>query len=286
MIKIFKRVLALSLLLTLIIIRPAAAAGKPAAVNLLGNDVSYPQCGNRLPTDHAFGVVGLNGGKATALNACFGSQLAWAHRATGKTSQPKAQIYVNTANPGEVRDQVTTWPNSTTDQNPYGVDCVPSQENANYGDNNLACSWQYGWNRAVDDVDKFFIPEATKAGQIASPAVYTWWLDVETMNTWQSGSEAALARNVASLEGMVAAFKSRGIQTVGIYSTNYQWNVIVGNQVKSDSNLNYTKNWLAGAASEKDAKIFCNRSPLTLGSRVTLTQFVSRNLDYDYSCQG
>jgi hypothetical protein len=31
------------------------------------------------------------------------------------------------------------------------------------------------------------------------PSSYTWWLDVETMNTWQSGSPAAQARNRATL---------------------------------------------------------------------------------------
>jgi hypothetical protein len=106
-----------------------------------------------------------------------------------------------------------------------------------------------------------------------------WWLDVETTNTWQANKLA----NAADLEGMTAYFQSIGAK-VGLYSTNYQWNQIVG-AVKPDSNLNNLKSWIAGASSETSAKSMCSTAkPLTANSPVILTQFVSRNLDYDYSC--
>ncbi len=276
--KFLKRLIALTTLLTLIIITPASAAPQPSTP--LGNDISYPQCGRRLPPNHAFGIVGVNGGKANIPNTCLGEQLKWAHRAVGGTTQPKAQLYVNTANPGEVIDQVTTWPTSSTADNPYHAS-APCD-----GANSLSCSWQYGRNRAIADIDEFFVSAANGANVDSNPSHYVWWLDVETMNTWQSGSDAALARNVASLEGMTAAFKSRDITSVGIYSTNYQWGVIVGNQVSTTSNLNYTKNWLAGGGNLTGAKNNCTKPSLTLGSTVTLTQFVSKNLDYNYSCVG
>ena len=47
------------------------------------------------------------------------------------------------------------------------------------------------------------------------------------MNTWQSGSAEARARNRATLEGMTDYLVSRGA-TVGLYSTSYQWGQIVG----------------------------------------------------------
>ena len=57
-------------------------------------------------------------------------QLTWAWGSSGEVlSQPKAQLYLNTANPGEVRDQVTTWP--STGGTPYGT-CD--------GGNTMACS--------------------------------------------------------------------------------------------------------------------------------------------------
>ena len=195
-------------------------------------------------------------------------------------SQPKVQLYINTANPGEVIDQITTWPVNNTDetsyttQNPYG-DCD--------GTNNLPCSWQYGWNRAVEAARDRLAPAATPIGLSTSVASYTWWLDVETGNTWQSGSVDAYARNTAALEGMAKYFQNNGGK-VGLYSTAYQWGKIVSTTVSSSSNLNGLDSWLAGARSAKDAPSFCSKSSLTSGGKVTLAQYISKNLDYDYAC--
>ena len=87
------------------------AASGSAAVTTVGYDVSYPQCGTTLPTAHAFGVVGVNGGLATTSNPCLAAQLTWAWQSSGAVpAQSKAQVYLNTANPGEIRTQVQTWP--------------------------------------------------------------------------------------------------------------------------------------------------------------------------------
>ena len=40
-----------------------------------GADVSYPQCGGALPFGQAFGVVGVNGGRASSRNPCLGARL-------------------------------------------------------------------------------------------------------------------------------------------------------------------------------------------------------------------
>lgn len=276
---------ALSLLLSFAVLTPAQAA-KPLSSSAksgstpVGNDISYPQCGSTLPTGHAFGIVGVNGGTAAKTNPCLAEQLTWANAATGGTSQPKAQLYVNTANPGEVIDQITTWPTNNTDEtgytpnNPYGL-CS--------GANDAACSWQYGWNRAVEAVNDRFLPAATAAAVDTNPASYVWWLDVETGNTWQSGSPEALARNAASLEGMAAHYNYRGAK-VGVYSTNSQWGQIVGSSVTSASNLYGLDNWQAGALTLRGAKSNCANTPFTPTAKVTITQYVSAGLDYDYSC--
>lgn len=259
---------------------PALAARAPArAPSVLGNDISWPQCGNKLPSGQAFGIVGVTGGLATTTNPCLRDQLLWANNSSGAANQPKIQLYVNTANPGEIIDQVTTWPTSNTDKtgfttnDPYGQ-CT--------GANDLACSWQYGWNRAVEDVVDRFAPAVSLTTLNQNPAAYIWWLDVEIVNTWQSGSADALARNSATLEGMTAHFQSKNAP-VGIYSTSYQWGQIVGSAVGAGSNLNGLKSWLAGARSEADAKKRCSLPPLTAGGQVVLTQFV-RTYDYDHSC--
>src|SRR4051794_15821221 len=177
-----------------------AVPGTAAAATTVGYDVSYPQCGTALPQDRAFGIVGVNAGLSTRANPCLADQLAWAAQSSGVVAaQPKAQLYLNTANPGEVRNQITTWPSSGA--TPYGS-CD--------GANSQACSWQYGWERARTSVTSFFTPAAQAAGVDSQPGDYVWWLDVETVNTWQSGSTAALARTRATLGGMPASLLSGG----------------------------------------------------------------------------
>jgi hypothetical protein len=257
-------------LVTAVLGMPAtASAADPTRV---GYDVSYPQCGDDLPGGRAFAIVGVNGGLSTKPNPCLSTQLAWAWKSNGSVSgQPKAQLYLNTANPGEVRQQVTTWP--TTGSTPYGT-CD--------GSNSEACSWQYGWERASNSVMSFFTPAARAAKVENQPSRYTWWLDVETTNTWQSGSPDALARNRATLEGMTAYLLSRGGR-VGIYSTDRQWSQIAGT-VPSSSNLAGRPNWLAGADSLSDARDVCRDSALTPGSRVTLTQYIVNGYDRNNAC--
>jgi hypothetical protein len=261
-------VVALAALAAVLAVPGAASA---AATNV-GYDVSYPQCGSTLPSGRAFAVVGVNGGLSTKANPCLANQLGWAARSNGLVrTQPKVQLYLNTANPGELKAQVSTWP--AAGSTPYGR-CA--------GGNDQACSWQYGYERAKNSVVSYFTPAARTAAVDTLPSRYTWWLDVETENTWQSGSTAARARNRATLEGMTAYLLSRGGR-VGLYSTGFQWNQIVGT-VPSTSNLVGRNSWLAGATTLTQARANCTRSPLVPGGRVTLTQYVPDSLDRNHSC--
>jgi hypothetical protein len=261
-------------------IASAAKPVAPATKEYVGYDISYPQCGSKLPTGQSFGIVGINNGTAATTNPCLATQLSWAKKSTGGTAQPLIQLYVNTANPGEVISQITTWPTDNTDKtgftttNTYGT-CA--------GANDRACSWQYGWNRAVEANLDRFTPAAKTAGINQATNAYTWWLDVETMNTWQSGSAEAFARNTATLEGMTAYFSSKGAK-VGLYSTAVQWNQIVGSTVSTTSNLNGLPNWRPSGASLDNAKNNCSVAPLTTGGFISLTQYVQQNLDKNHSC--
>jgi hypothetical protein len=116
--KAFRSVVVTALaVLAVVVGLPATASA--AAPTRVGYDVSYPQCGKTLPSARAFAIVGVNGGLSTRANPCLSTQLAWAWRSNGSVgSQPKAQVYLNTANPGQVIEQVTTWPTSGT--TPYG----------------------------------------------------------------------------------------------------------------------------------------------------------------------
>jgi hypothetical protein len=221
-----------------------------------GNDISWPQCGGRLPQGQLFGIVGVNNGTANTFNPCFTTQLAWANSSAGGTKQDKAALYVNTANPGDVKDQITDWP--TSGATPYG-DCN--------GANDRACSYEYGWQRAQADTQNI-------AGN--SPANFKWWLDVETDNTWSSST----VNNAADLEGMTDYFTSVGGR-VGLYSTAYQWNQLIG--TVSSGGLYGLDSWLPGARSLSGARSNCSLPALT-GGTVTLTQYVAKQTDYDYSC--
>jgi hypothetical protein len=251
----------------------ATASARPAAPAAGGYDVSFPQCRTVLPMGQAWGVVGVNGGLATTANPCLGRQLTWAWYSTGAVAaQPKAQVYLNTANPGQVRELVSTWPR--TGMTPYGA-CT--------GGNTAACSWEYGWERAQNSVESFFLPAAMTAGVDSLPRDYTWWLDVETGNTWQVGSSAALARNRASLEGMTAYLTGLG-GTVGFYSTSQQWKAIAGT-VGRDSILYHQSSWLAGASTAAGARSLCTKPALVAGGTVRMAQYISGDLDHDVSCR-
>lgn len=252
----------------------SAFAAKPtgttsASTTTAGIDVSWPQCGKALPSDKAFAIVGVNGGLANNSNSCFLDQLAWAQKSLGGTNQPLVSLYVNTTNPGLLS---ASWPTSNqykgvdtaaviTVDNPYGT-CAGAED--------AACAYVYGWSRAYDDANHRSVP---------NPASFKWWLDVETGNSW---STTDLAANAASLEGMTAYFQSIG-SIVGVYSTNSQWQTIVGT-VNQTSNLNGLDSWLAGARTLRGAQQNCTNPPLTPTSKVVLTQYVSNNLDYNYSC--
>jgi hypothetical protein len=228
-----------------------------------GNDVSWPQCGKALPTGQAFGIVGVNNGLANNTNPCLATQLSWAGSSKGGTGQPKVALYVNTANPGPAG---SWWPTSnvyggTSVANPYGQ-CTSGSFGA-------ACSYMYGYAKAHDDAN---------IRGVANPDAYTWWLDVETGNSWSADKAA----NRADLEGMVAYFASIGAAS-GIYSTSTQWSQIAGT-VPPSSPLYILKSWLAGARTLTLAKRMCSAAPLTGGGTVALTQHVSGGFDYDYSC--
>lgn len=282
----------------------ATVSGHPAAATATGNDVSYPQCGSTLPASPGFGIVGVNGGLANDLNPCLGpsssypsyrqSQLYWAvANSTGTTSQPKASLYVNTADPGNMYNgtPIGDWPTSSSSQDPYGS-CGTTQVtsgSATYtvGALSQACAWQYGYDKATQDVS--WLSGAASAITAQAPPVavsgnagsYPWWLDVETVNTWQSGS-AGLAMNVADLQGMIAGLSGGGATVVGAYSTSSQWKTVTGGTTSASGSLYGIPDWIPGAKTLTAAKKNCGLASFT-GGKVTVTQWAGRP-DNDYAC--
>lgn len=252
-----------------VVAAPAAAAyaGQQGSVPT-GNDVSYPQCNGALPSGQAFGIVDVNAGVANTTNPCLAVEITWAENSTGATRQPRVSLYVNTANPGN--QGVTDWPVNNNDpitknpvKDPYGT-CT--------GKNNPACAWQYGWDLAELDA---------QTRGVTDPGSYRWWLDVETINSWQSSARS----NRADIEGMVSYFRHIG-GTSGIYSTVKQWDPLMG-AVPSTSPLYRLPDWIPGAKTLSKAEKNCRLAPLTRGGTVTITQWTTTSTssgNSDFSC--
>jgi len=153
---------------TLLALSSTATAVSRTSVNL-GYDLSYPQCGKTINYKPSFAVVGVNGGLATSTNPCLAAQLGWAARASGQTNQTKVQLYVNTANPGGL--STDSWPTNNVD--PSGLNTTNPFGNCD-GSNSPSCSYQYGWNRAVEDVLNRLPAAARQAGLSTAPSSYYW----------------------------------------------------------------------------------------------------------------
>lgn len=115
----------------------------------------------------------------------------------------------------------------------------------------------------MESVDERLAPAAREAGLSDRAADCTWWLDVETMNSWQEGGTGALART-AALEGMAQTYRSEGAR-VGLYSTAHEWRQVVGGTrdvapgavpVQGAALLGLPS-WLAGASDAHDARLTC-----------------------------
>lgn len=271
-----------------------------------GNDISYPQCGGSYPVGQAFGIVGLNDGRPNSLNPCLGqdpttasystSELYWAvASSTGATTQPKASLYINTADPGNLYSgtPIPDWPTAGT--TPYGS-CTTTEVKTSTGTyalgaNTPACAWQYGYNKASQDSS--WLTSTADAIDAQAPPVavtgavsgYEWWLDVETANTWLSGT-GGQAMNAADMEGMVYGLRQAGASAtgeIGIYSTTTQWDEIAGGIPSPSSSLFGLPTWIPGAGSLSGAIANCGVASFN-GGAVTLTQWVGTAYDEDYAC--
>lgn len=242
----------------------AAQAAEPGqSTTAAGHDVSYPQCGQPLPGRQDVAVVGVNAGTGTTTNPCLADQLDWGDTVTADGVPVWADVYVNTANPGHLGDW---WPDSdlTRSGSPVG-----NPEGRCAGAEDAACAYVYGYSIASDDLWRRGVP---------APTARTWWLDVETMNSWSWNRQA----NLAALEGMGAALRAAGAG-IGIYSTQRQWGLIVGDATPSLT-LAGVPSWIAGATSRDGALANCAAEPLTPGGRVRMVQWVEGGVDHDLAC--
>ncbi|MGI9033037.1 MAG: hypothetical protein ACR2HY_05040 [Acidimicrobiales bacterium] len=229
----------------------AAPVTRAGAVSGIGYDISWPQCGKPLPPTPAFAVVGVGDGKPYTDNPCLATEYRWA-QASGL---PPA-FYMNTANPGPD----TTAINWYAQHSPNAA-CSPADQRA--------CAYNYGYNAAAQAY-------AYAGSQAAAGTGHTWWLDVETGNSW---SPTNLGANLADIAGSIDYLSSRKVP-VGVYSTPYQWGKITGG-----ARLAGLPNWAAGARDASQASVYCSTKSFS-GGPVLLSQFVEGRFDRAYACPG
>lgn len=250
----------------------AGSAGAAAPVpGQTGHDVSSPQCGGALPTTGSFGIVGVNAGRAYTANSCLGAELSWAG---GLSSSPS--LYTNPANPAPTSSYY--WP-ATGSSDP--VLCLDSTSTTDPG-----CAYDYGWHAAANAL-------ATATAATTAAASLTWWLDVETGNTYNGNGSS----NAADLQGMIDYLRGHGVPSVGLYSTGAQWTTITGGWTLSNDAsyrsgwsrefvpaypLSDSPVWIAGLSSLSTAQSNCSTSFTGVAAQVA--QYTDGSFDGDLVC--
>lgn len=233
-----KLVSALIVILSPLLVSGTALAFGPYSGGSTGVDVSFPNCSTKQPTGVSFGIVGVTGGKNFTQNNCLKQQASWFKNPS---------LYLNTGYPGLS----------------YALQYQNSPVQCGNGDQNCL-AYNYGYNATL------YALNYAKNQNVTSS---TWWLDVETTNTWMSDSN----QNVQSLTGVIEALQKNGITNVGIYSTTYQWTFIT---LGWQNNL---PGWGATTwRTAKQAATYCSGHEFT-GGPSWLMQY-SGKLDQDYAC--
>jgi hypothetical protein len=139
------------------------------------------------------------------------------------------------------------------------------------------CSYDYGWNAAADSyedaVDAYISLGKLPPGATQTPQPNEWWLDVETANSWERGT----SNNVSALQGAVALLTSKGIATIGFYSSAADWRTITGDTTA------FSSCWRPGAGGQRAAASYCGATGVT-GGRLAYSQYSSSGYDADVRC--
>jgi hypothetical protein len=223
-----------------------AVAYTPGAT---GYDISFPQCGGAYPAG-PFGIVGVNGGYPFVhYNPCLADQ----YRRT-----TNAALYINTG-----YDPIYTQ----VDGKHSTAECV-AQSASIQGAPAQQAAWGVGCSEASRS-----IAYATEQGA-TSPS--SWWLDVETSNSWSSTD---LSLNQYTIQGIVDTLLRQSPAAVGVYSTGYQWRAITGNLPVSG----VLADWVAtGSSSAGRARSYCGIG--FSGRPVWFVQYLHGGFDTNYTC--
>jgi hypothetical protein len=184
---------------------------------------------------------------------------------------------VNTSNPAH--NSRHYWPRSGTKD--------PALCTDNGSRTDPGCAYNYGWHAAADA-----LTTGKKLGRTVLG--HTWWLDVETTNTWNGDGTS----NTAVVQGMYDYLRSHGVARVGVYSTSYQWKKITGAYTTSSAgdyrtawaphftprySLHSAPLWVATRATSTTARKMCSTS--FTGAPTRMVQFLGLDgFDTNLTC--
>lgn len=236
-----KLVLSIGTVLTTLTYMTGMAAAQGQYVSgSTGVDIGWPNCSVTVPAE-SFGIVGVSDGTGYSTNPCLAQE--------AKDFPLNLSLYVNTG-----------WYNRSSYINPTSPKVCAS------GDSNCL-AYNYGYNAGL---------YALNAAKTAGVSSTTWWLDVETANTWN----ANVTQNQNSLQGEYDALLANGVTTVGVYSTSAQWKTITGS---------WQNNWPSWGATtwttSSQAQKYCTGHQFT-GGPSYLMQYTPHHakLDQDIAC--
>ena len=210
-----------------------------------GWDVSWPQCGKPLPGGpRGYAIIGVTDGHLFDMNPCLAEQHRWSTR-----SGSLGGLYVN-----------VNWPSRAAEPQ-LAARMARVCDGAD-----LDCQlYQWGFQGVSEAI------AGADARHVSAPM---WWLDVETANRWSADKR----RNALIVQGAIDALRKRGL-AIGVYSTSYQWGVIVGDFSPG------LPNWIAGPNNVTQAAEACRVGPTFGGGEPWMVQYPHRGYDGNLMCE-
>lgn len=228
---------------------PAFAASGPYSSGTVGYDISYPNCSQSIMpkasngSPYSFAIVGVSDGRAFSSNPCLAAEFG---SASGLSN---VGLYMNLNSPiGSTAREADLGPKSCSHQD------------------KVCKSYNYGYQAALS---------ALSTAASANAKAGTWWLDVETGNSWSQDQAA----NFAVIQGASDALVANNVANVGVYSTAAMWSTITGT---SGAQSIYPVWTAPGPSSLAAGAGFCGAS-FTKGP-VWLVQYSGGSYDEDYAC--
>lgn len=235
---------------------PQEVAGN---LSRIGRDVGWPNCPKGMgiparrtlglpmpPADAGYVIIGLTNGPAFHPNPCLAQQVAYARQLQLWTA---AYAVVTYPTPSQLRRYADAGPHES----------APLEGQLR----------NTGWAQAQMNLANM------RAAGLEPPLI---WVDVEPVlppAPWSADVDA----NRAVLEGVMRAYRAAGLK-VGVYSTEYLWETIVGA-------VSYgLPEWrAAGPTSKEKALGMCSQGSIQGGDAV-LGQWSSVDVDFNVLCPG